>query len=74
MLNVSLQRFRCFIRLSLAAISALAMVGCLGLLLHNRASLKTLLPASFGALRHLLLITNAFSWLSDPGYVKSFAG
>jgi hypothetical protein len=53
---------------------ALALVGCVGLLLQNRASLKTLLPATAGASVLFYLITNIFSWLSDPGYVKNLAG
>jgi len=53
---------------------ALTLVGCLGLLLQNRASLKTLLPASIIGSTVFYLITNIFSWLSDPGYVKNFAG
>jgi len=53
---------------------ALVAVGCLGLLLHNRASLKTLLPASMAGSLIFFVISNAFSWLSDPGYVKSLAG
>ena len=38
------------------------------------ASLKTLLPASIVASVIFYVITNAFSWLSDPGYAKNFAG
>lgn len=53
---------------------ALAVVGCLGLMLQNRASLKTLLPASIAGSAIFYAITNAFSWLSDPGYVKNFVG
>jgi hypothetical protein len=53
---------------------ALILVGCLGLLLQNRASLKTLLPASLAGSTIFYFITNAFSWLSDPGYAKNFAG
>ena len=53
---------------------ALALVGCLGLLLQSRASLKTLLPASLVASTLFYIITNAFSWLSDPGYAKNLAG
>jgi hypothetical protein len=53
---------------------ALAVVGCIGLLLQNRASLKTLLPASIVGSTVFFFITNTFSWLSDPGYVKNFAG
>jgi len=53
---------------------ALTIVGAIGVLLQNRASLKTLLPASLGCSVIFYAITNAFSWLSDPGYVKNFAG
>ena len=53
---------------------ALALVGGLGVLLQNKASLKTLLPATLGASILFYLITNVFSWLSDPGYVKNLAG
>ena len=53
---------------------ALALIGCVGLLLQNRASLKTLLPASIVGSTIFYTITNAFSWLSDPGYAKNLAG
>src|SRR5437762_10644235 len=53
---------------------ALALVGCLGLLLQTRASLKTLLPASVVASTMFYIITNTFSWLSDPGYAKNLTG
>ena len=53
---------------------ALAVVGCGGLLLQNRASLKTLLPASIVGSAFFYVSTNAFSWLSDPGYTKNLAG
>ncbi|HZR78122.1 MAG TPA: DUF6580 family putative transport protein [Chthoniobacterales bacterium] len=53
---------------------ALALVGLIGLALQNRASLKTLLPASIAGSAIFYLITNAASWLSDPGYAKNFAG
>jgi hypothetical protein len=53
---------------------ALALVGCVGILLQNRASLRTLLPASVVGSTIFYAITNAFSWLSDPGYAKNFAG
>ena len=53
---------------------ALALVGWLGLIVANRPSWKTLLPASLAGSTLFYLITNAFSWLSDPGYVKNFAG
>ena len=51
-----------------------ALVGLLGLALQNRASLRTLLPASIVGSTMFYVITNTFSWLSDPGYVKNFAG
>jgi hypothetical protein len=53
---------------------ALALAGCIGLLLRNRASLKTLLPASIVGSTIFYVITNAFAWLTDPGYAKNFAG
>jgi hypothetical protein len=53
---------------------ALALVCCIGLALQHRASLKTLLPASILASVVFYFLTNVFSWWSDPGYVKSFAG
>jgi hypothetical protein len=53
---------------------ALTLVGFIGLVLQGRASLKTLLPASVVGSTIFYLITNTFSWLSDPGYLKNFAG
>jgi hypothetical protein len=52
----------------------LAIVGLLGLALQNRASLRTLLPASLVGSTIFYVITNAFSWVSDPGYGKNFTG
>jgi hypothetical protein len=54
--------------------AALALVGCIGVLLRKRVSLKTLLPASIVGSTVFYLITNTFSWLSDPGYTKNVAG
>lgn len=51
-----------------------ALVGALGWLLRNRASLKTLLPASIAASVIFYVVTCAVSWIFDPGYVKNFAG
>ena len=51
-----------------------ALVGGLGLLLQNRASLKTLLPASIAASVIFYIVTNIVSWAFDPGYVKNFGG
>ena len=53
---------------------ALVIVGGLGLLVQRRRSLEILLPASAGGSVIFYLITNAFSWLSDPGYAKSLGG
>jgi hypothetical protein len=53
---------------------AFAMVGLIGLSLQNRTSFKTLIPASLVGSTIFYLITNIFSWVSDPGYVKNFAG
>ena len=52
----------------------LALVGLLGWMLQNRASLKTLLPASLLGSAIFYVVTNVFSWISDPGYSKTFAG
>jgi hypothetical protein len=54
--------------------AALALVGYIGVLLQNRASLKRLLPAAIAGSTIFYAITNAFSWLSDPGYAKNFSG
>jgi len=51
-----------------------AIVGLIGLALQNRASLKTLLPASIVGSTIFYLVTNILSWSSDPGYAKNFAG
>ena len=51
-----------------------ALIGCLGLLLQNRRSLKTLLPASIAGSLIFYIVTNLVSWLFDPGYVKNFTG
>ena len=53
---------------------ALALVGLIGLALQNRASFRTLLPASILGSTIFYLLTNSFSWLSDPGYAKNLAG
>ena len=52
----------------------LAFIGVLALSLQNRPSWKTLVPASIAASVIFYLITNVFSWLSDPGYVKNVSG
>ena len=51
-----------------------ALVGALGWLLRDRASVRTLLPASIAASVIFYVVTCAVSWIFDPGYAKSFAG
>ena len=53
---------------------ALVIVALIGFALQNHASFKTLLPASIVGSTIFYLITNIFSWISDPGYAKNFAG
>src|SRR3954452_2552319 len=51
-----------------------ALVGWLGWMLRNRASMKTILPASIAASVIFYVVTCAVSWIFDPGYAKNFAG
>ena len=53
---------------------ALTLIGCLGIMLQNSASLKTLVPASIASSTLFYFVSIVFSWVSDPGYVKNFAG
>jgi hypothetical protein len=53
---------------------ALLLVGLIGFAIQDRASLKTLLPASILGSAIFYLIVNTFSWLSEPGYAKNFSG
>ena len=53
---------------------ALTLIGCFGLILQGRPSMKKLLSASLLASCTFYLVTNAFSWLTDPGYAKTLAG
>jgi Family of unknown function (DUF6580) len=53
---------------------AFAFVGLIGFGLRNRASLKTLLPTSIAASTIFYVITNTFSWATDPGYAKTLGG
>ncbi len=53
---------------------ALALVGLIGFALQRHVSWKTMLPASIAASVIFYGVTNTFSWLTDPGYVKNFAG
>ena len=52
----------------------LVLVGCIGIAIASRPSLKTLLPATLAGSVLFYFVTNAFSWLSDPGYAKNLAG
>jgi hypothetical protein len=63
-----------FTPLMLCRYLALAVIGCIGLALQGRASFKTLLPASVVGSTIFYILTNAFAWLSDPGYAKDFGG
>ena len=51
-----------------------ALVGALGFLLRNRASARTMLPASIAASVLFYVVTGIVSWFFDPGYPKNFAG
>jgi hypothetical protein len=51
-----------------------ALVCGLGWLLRKGASAKTLLPASIAASVIFYVVTNAVSWLFEPGYPKNFGG
>jgi hypothetical protein len=53
---------------------AFGLVGHLGLAISRRVSLKTILPASLLGSTLFYAVTNFFSWLTDPGYLKNFAG
>jgi hypothetical protein len=53
---------------------ALLLVGLIGFAMQDRASLKTLLPASILGSTIFYLIVNTFSWLSDLGYAKNLSG
>jgi hypothetical protein len=53
---------------------ALALIGLIGFALRKSVSWKTMLPASVAGSVIFYGITNVFSWLTDPGYVKNFAG
>ena len=63
-----------FVPLMICRYCALALIGWLGLVIARQRSLKTLLPASLAGSTLFYIITNTFSWLSDPGYAKNFAG
>jgi hypothetical protein len=53
---------------------ALTAVLLLGVALRNRVSFKTMLPASIAGSVFFYVVSNTFSWLADPGYVKNVAG
>jgi len=53
---------------------ALALIGLIGFALRKYASWKTMLPASIAGSVIFYGITNLFSWLTEPGYVRNFGG
>ena len=53
---------------------AFGLVGLLGLAISRRPSLMKIVPATLAGSTLFYAITNAFSWLTDPGYVKNFGG
>jgi len=53
---------------------AFGLVGLLGLAFSERTTLKRLIQVSLLASVIFYAVTNLFSWLADPGYVKNFAG
>lgn len=63
-----------FTPLILCRYLALGVVGLLGYALRHRVSFRTMLPASLLGSTIFYVITNAFSWLTDPGYVKTAGG
>ena len=52
----------------------LALLVWMGSRLSDRASLKTMLPASIASSTLFYVITIIFAWLSDPGYARNPAG
>jgi hypothetical protein len=52
----------------------LALIGLFGVFIAGRPSLKTLLSVSLAGSVVFYVVTNIFSWLSDPGYAKTLAG
>lgn len=63
-----------FSPLMLCRYMTLGLIGLFGLILQDRPSLKSVLPASFGASVLFHVVTCLFAWLSDPGYAKTGAG
>ena len=53
---------------------AFGVTVCIGFLLKKRVSAPTVVLASLGSSFSFYLITNFFSWLSDPLYVKTLTG
>ena len=60
--------------LILCRYAAFGLVGLIGLAISRRASLATIIPASLAGSTLFYGVTNFFSWLTDPGYVKNLAG
>lgn len=53
---------------------ALTASVCIGMALRDRARLATILPASVLGSMIFYLVTNTSSWLTWPGYAKTFSG
>jgi hypothetical protein len=63
-----------FTPLILCRYLALLLVCLGGYALARSASLRTMFPASLAASTLFYVLTNIFSWATDPGYAKTFAG
>ncbi|MEP7070829.1 MAG: DUF6580 family putative transport protein [Verrucomicrobiota bacterium] len=63
-----------FTPLILCRYLALLLVCLGGYALARSASLRTMLPASLAGSTLFYALTNIFSWATDPGYAKTFAG
>ena len=53
---------------------ALSLVGMVGLFVAKHPSLNRLLVGSLAGSVVFYIVTNVFSWLTDPGYAKDLAG
>ena len=54
--------------------AALVLIAALGFALRDRARLPQLLGASLLGSLIFFIVTNTGSWITDPGYAKTFAG
>lgn len=51
-----------------------AAIAAYGWTLRDRASWAHLIPSSIGASLVFYIVSNTFSWIADPNYVKNLAG